>query len=90
MARRADPEENGFEEDSEEAFKKADKALQKYLKTLEKGEDKPVTSRQFAQGMTLLYKAQSATMLLVLDEMAGMLQDFLESLHEEPDEEDED
>ena len=35
-------------------------------------------------------KVQSATMLLVLDEMAGMLQDFLESLHEEPDEEDED
>lgn len=89
MARRADPEDNGYEEDSEEAFKKADKALQKYLKSLEKGDaDQPVTAKQFAQGLTLMYKAQSATMLLVLDEMANMLQDFLESLHEEPDEED--
>lgn len=88
MARKADVDENEYEEDSEEAFKKADKALGKYLKSLEKGDaDKPVTARQFAQGMTLLYKAQSATMLLVLDEMASMLQDFLESLHEEPDEE---
>ncbi len=88
MAKRAEPAENDYEEDSEEAFKKADRALQKYLKSLEKSDaDKPVTARQFAQGMSLLYKAQSATMLLVLDEMASMLQDFLESLHEEPDEE---
>ncbi len=89
MAKRAEPEEHEYEEDSEEAFKKADRALQKYLKSHEKGDaDKPVSVRQFAQGMSLLYKAQSATMLLVLDEMASMLQDFLESLHDEPDEED--